>query len=190
MIFKIIDPKKGILKYLDHIPPAEEEKFWEKNKDNPNYIRVNIFTAFPDCIRFDINTKHVYTDLNCVHQKRIKRKLKEFSESTKQTIEKYLINMDWGTSYYECISEVNSTLQFLEKNKDKYPAYYNYVSTLHATIEEIWLEEQKIEQEIKKTKTYAELQRYDSYQFISSKVEPRLKRVYEIYVQCKANQGC
>jgi hypothetical protein len=190
MIFRIVDKEKGILAPLKHIPPELENEFWEKNKHTGLYIKANIVTAYPECVKYDHITNRVYNDLNCVHQKRIERKVKEFNEATKQAIEKYLIDMDWGTSYTECITDLTSTLQFLERNKDKYPEYYNFVKELHDTIEEIWLDESKIEEEIKKTKSYAELQKYDSYRFINTKVKPRLEKMLQIYLRCKSNQNC
>jgi hypothetical protein len=190
MIFRVIPEENYKLIPLTHIPPDKEEEFWEKNKDTGLYIRADIFTAFPDCVKYDPVTKRVYNDLKCIHRKRVERKIREFESTTKQVITEYLLKMNWAENYYEGIAEISSSLKYLEENKDKYPECYEYVKKLHTTIEEIWLIEEDYEYKIKQSTSYTELQKYNVYEFINTEVIPRLEEVYSVYLQCEANKCC
>lgn len=183
MIYRIIPEENYKLIPLTHIPPDQEEEFFEKNKHTGLFIKVDIVTAYPDCIRYNPTTKSIYKDFNCIHRHRVEKKIKAYEQYTKVEIEKYLTKMNWGTSYYDSITEITSTLQYLEKNKSKYPEYYEYVLKLHAIIEEIWLKEQNVENKIKQTKTYEELQQFNPYLFVKNEIEPLLEEIYQFAVK-------
>jgi len=183
---KIKDENTGKIKIIPllHIPPDKEEEFWEKNKDSGLYIKVDLVTAYPDCVKYDETNNIVYKDLKCIHQKRILRKINEYSSYTQKAIEEYLVKMDWGDNYYECMNELNSTLNFVTRNLDSGTVeeiYAQYVIELHNTIEEIWLKEKDEESKIKQTKTYTELLKFDAYSFVKNEVIPYLEKIYQKY---------
>jgi len=190
MIYKILPDEGYKLVPLYHIPPDKEDEFLEKNKDSGLYIKVDLNLVFPECVRYDILNNKVVPDEKCIHRKRVERKIKDLKSSVKNILKKYLVKMDWGAEYDECVSELNSTYNFLLKYKDKYPDCFNYVSSLHDTYEIIWFMEEKLEKEIQKTKTYDELQKYDVYKFVQEKVRPLLEKIYQIYQKCEKNNCC
>jgi len=186
MILRIVrDPKTNkVVKLipLKHIPPDQEEEFFQKNKDTGLYILTKIQTVYPDCLKYDETNKRVYKDFNCINEKRKEKKINDLNYQLKRLLQEYLLKMDWGENYSESIVELNSTLSFLERNnnKDKYPECYEYIKTLHDTIEDIWFEEQTLERKIKQAKNYTELKKINIFDFLG-RARNKLEQIYQNY---------
>ena len=194
MIFRIVkDENTNEIKLipLTHIPPGEEEDaFWEKNKDTGLFIKADIVTAFPECVKYDPKSGAVYNDPICVHQRRIERKINELRETIKTKITEYFKKFEIGDSYYEGLVKILSKIEYLKDKEDEYEQCYNFYKQLHTTIEEIWFIEKSYEYGIRQTTNYSELQRYNVYEFINTEVVPRLEKVYGVYLQCETDKCC
>jgi len=196
MILRIIrDPNtKEVIKLvpLKHIPPDQEDEFFEKNKDTGLYIKTNIQTVYPDCLKYDEVNNRVYKDFQCINEKRKEKKLNDLNYQLRRLLQDYLLKMDWGENYSEALIEINSTLSFLERNdnKEKYPECYEYVRLLHDTIENIWFDEQTLEKKIKQARNYSELKKIDIHIFLNSARE-KLENIYKNYfLPCFHNDCC
>ena len=194
MIFRIVkDKNTGEIKLIPmtHIPPGEEEEaFWKRNKDTGLFIKADIITAFPECVKYNPETGTVYNDPVCIHKRRIERKINELRETVKGKIADYFIKFGIGANYYEGLVKILSKIEYLRDKKDRLSQCYNFYKQLHEAIEEIWFAETSYENQIKETKNYSELQQYTAYKFINTEVIPRLEKVYATYLQCKVNKCC
>jgi len=197
MIFRVYkNPKtnKYELKPLLHIPPDKEEQFIKiqeqntKNNSNaiiPYYIRLTVKTPFIDCLRYNPNeidpNKRIYVDQECIHKHRVERKINDFKSVTELTILEFLHKHKIIPNSINTISRALVYIEYIvfnnnSNNNAQSTTSINTLKNIHSAIKDILFQEYLIEQQIYRTKTYQELQQFDSYKFKQEYIIPKLEQ--------------
>jgi len=192
MIFRVYkNPKTNEyeLKPLLHIPPDKEEEFikiQERNNSTnnniiPYYVRLSVKTPFIDCLRYNPNTinlsDRIYIDKECIHKHRVERKINDFKSVTEQTILNFLHEHRILPKSINTISRALIYIEYIaNNNEDTNTIIHNRFKNIYSTIKDILSQEYLIEQQIYKTKTYQELQKFDSYKFKQEYIIPKLEQ--------------